>query len=35
MHIYAREVQTVDGAPHNVVLADLGEVVDPGDDSKG
>jgi branched-chain amino acid transport system substrate-binding protein len=34
-HIYLREVQTVDGAPHNVVLADLGEVVDPGDDSKG
>ncbi|HLF28530.1 MAG TPA: ABC transporter substrate-binding protein [Anaerolineae bacterium] len=34
-HIYLREVQQVDGAPHNVVLADLGEVVDPGDDSKG
>jgi len=34
-HIYLRDVQTVDGAPHNVVLADLGEVVDPGDDSKG
>ncbi|MGH2593111.1 MAG: ABC transporter substrate-binding protein [Anaerolineae bacterium] len=34
-HIYLREVQTVDGAPHNVVLADLGEIVDPGDDSKG
>jgi branched-chain amino acid transport system substrate-binding protein len=34
-HIYLREVQTIDGAPHNAVLADLGEVVDPGDDSKG
>ncbi|MGH2523954.1 MAG: ABC transporter substrate-binding protein, partial [Anaerolineales bacterium] len=34
-HIYLREVQTVDGAPHNVVLQDLGEIVDPGDDSKG
>ena len=34
-HIYLREVQTVDGAPHNVVLEDLGEVVDPGDNSKG
>lgn len=34
-HIYLREVQKVDGAPHNVVLEDLGEVVDPGDDSKG
>jgi branched-chain amino acid transport system substrate-binding protein len=34
-HIYLREVQTVDGAPHNVMLADLGEIVDPGDDSKG
>ena len=34
-HIYLREVQTVDGAPHNVVLDDLGEIVDPGDDSKG
>ncbi len=34
-HVYLREVQTVDGAPHNVVLEDLGEVVDPGDDSMG
>ena len=34
-HIYLREVQLVDGAPHNVVLEDLGEVVDPGDDSQG
>ncbi|MEO6320921.1 MAG: ABC transporter substrate-binding protein, partial [Polaromonas sp.] len=34
-HIYLREVQTVDGAPHNVVLEDLGEVLDPGDNSKG
>lgn len=34
-HIYLREVRLVDGAPHNVVLEDLGEVVDPGDDSQG
>ena len=34
-HIYLREVQTVEGAPHNVVVEDLGELVDPGDDSKG
>ncbi|MCC6187846.1 MAG: ABC transporter substrate-binding protein [Anaerolineales bacterium] len=34
-HIYLREVQAIDGAPHNVSLADLGEVADPGDDSKG
>jgi branched-chain amino acid transport system substrate-binding protein len=34
-HIYLREVQRVDGALRNVVLEDLGEVVDPGDDSKG
>lgn len=34
-HIYAREVQEVDGTLHNVVIADLGEVADPGDDSLG
>jgi branched-chain amino acid transport system substrate-binding protein len=34
-HIYLREVQTRDGGPHNIVLADLGEITDPGDDSKG
>ncbi len=34
-HIYLREVKNVDGAPHNAVLQDLGEVVDPGDNSKG
>lgn len=34
-HIYLREVQSVDGALHNVVIEDLGEIVDPGDDSKG
>jgi branched-chain amino acid transport system substrate-binding protein len=34
-HMYLREVQSIDGAPHNAVLADLGEFVDPGDDSKG
>jgi branched-chain amino acid transport system substrate-binding protein len=34
-HIYLREVQTVDGVLHNVVTDDLGEIVDPGDDSKG
>ena len=34
-HIYVREVQEVDGALHNVVIEDLGEVTDPGDDSLG
>jgi branched-chain amino acid transport system substrate-binding protein len=34
-HMYLRTVRTVDGAPHNAVVDDLGEVVDPGDDSKG
>jgi branched-chain amino acid transport system substrate-binding protein len=34
-HIYLREVQTVDGVLHNVVTEDLGEITDPGDDSKG
>lgn len=29
-HIYVREVQVRDGRPTNVVLADLGEVRDPG-----
>lgn len=33
-HIYLREVQEVDGELHNVVLEDLGEIVDPGDDSR-
>jgi len=34
-HIYLRDVQNVGGALHNVVIKDLGEIVDPGDDSKG
>jgi branched-chain amino acid transport system substrate-binding protein len=34
-HIYVRQVQEVDGKLHNVVLEDLGEFADPGDDSKG
>lgn len=34
-HIYVREVQEVDGTLHNVVIEDLGEVTDPGDDSLG
>lgn len=33
-HIYLREVQEVDGTLHDVVLEDLGEIVDPGDDSR-
>jgi branched-chain amino acid transport system substrate-binding protein len=32
--IYVREVQKVDGKLANVVVANLGEVPDPGDDSK-
>lgn len=34
-HIYLREVQSIDGVLHNVVIEDLGEIADPGDDSKG
>ncbi len=34
-HIYIRDVQEVGGALHNVVLKDMGEVPDPGDNSKG
>lgn len=33
-HIYLREVQEVEGVFHNVVLEDLGVIVDPGDDSR-
>jgi branched-chain amino acid transport system substrate-binding protein len=35
-HIYLREVKKgSDGIAHNFILQDLGEIVDPGDDSKG
>jgi len=34
-HIYAREVQEVDGALHNVVIEDMGAFTDPGDNSLG
>jgi len=34
-HIYLREVKKVDGTLTNVVIQDLGEVADPGDNSKG
>jgi branched-chain amino acid transport system substrate-binding protein len=34
-HIYLREVQKSGDTLHNVVLKDLGEIVDPGDNSKG
>jgi branched-chain amino acid transport system substrate-binding protein len=33
--IYLREVKKFPDALHNDVIADLGEVVDPGDDTKG
>ena len=33
--IYVRQVQEVDGVLHDVVLENLGEFPDPGDDSKG
>lgn len=33
--MYLREVQNVGGTIQNSVIADLGEIVDPGDDSKG
>ncbi len=34
-HIYLREVKPVGDALHNAILMDMGEIVDPGDDSKG
>ncbi len=34
-HIYVREVQEVGGELQNIVLADLGETIDPGNDSLG
>lgn len=34
-NIYLRQVREVDGTLHNVVTENLGEIVDPGDDSKG
>ncbi len=34
-HVYIRKVEDVGGTLHNVVLEDLGEFPDPGDDSKG
>ncbi len=34
-NMYLRQVQEVDGSLENVVLGSLGEIVDPGDDSKG
>lgn len=34
-NMYLREVESVDGVLHNVVKQDLGQVVDPGDNSKG
>lgn len=34
-NMYLLEVQEVDGSLENVVLGSLGEIVDPGDDSKG
>lgn len=34
-HIYIRDVQKVGDELHNVILEDVGEVADPGDDSKG
>ncbi len=34
-NVYIRDVQDVGGELHNVVIDDLGEFADPGDDSKG
>jgi len=34
-NMYLLQVQEVDGALQNAVLGSLGEIVDPGDDSKG
>ncbi len=33
-HIYLREVREVDGELHNVIIEDMGEITDPGDNSK-
>ena len=34
-NMYLREVQEVDGTLHNAILQNMGEIVDPGDDSLG
>ena len=34
-NMYLREVQEVDGTLHNAIMEDMGEIVDPGDDSRG
>jgi branched-chain amino acid transport system substrate-binding protein len=34
-NMYLREVQEVDGTLHNAILENMGEIVDPGDDSLG
>jgi branched-chain amino acid transport system substrate-binding protein len=34
-NMYLREVQEVEGALHNVIVENLGPIVDPGDDSQG
>ena len=34
-HIYVREVKEINGQLHNVVIEDLGEFTDPGDNSLG
>lgn len=34
-NIYLRDVQEVEGGIHNVILENFGEIVDPGDESKG
>lgn len=34
-NMYARDVQSVDGVLRNVILENLGPIVDPGDDSQG
>ena len=34
-HIYVREVKEIEEKLHNVVIEDLGEFTDPGDNSLG
>ncbi|HEX6383503.1 MAG TPA: ABC transporter substrate-binding protein [Anaerolineae bacterium] len=34
-NMYLREVQDVDGELHNAIMQNMGEIVDPGDDSRG
>jgi branched-chain amino acid transport system substrate-binding protein len=34
-NMYLRNVEEAEGTLHNVVIENMGEIADPGDDSKG